>query len=216
MKRREFNAKHPRMTRSLKEFVVSYEGSLVPEVFKKFLSSLDNEIENARAAVMSAPAGPERARMLHALVEEELRNNSQVGATCFKGCSACCHLEVEVTNYEAEILGELVRNGHPIDEARLRTQSRRELQDPAWKDGPRNGENQCVFLGADKACGIYDHRPVMCRRHAVSSAPANCGTVDEKITICYYPRVDVLIVAANEDSEVRIGPLAKMILLQNF
>lgn len=214
MNRSEFNAKHPRMTKSLKEFVTGYEKKLAPDVFEKFMSSLDAEIGNAHDEIMALPAGPTRARKLHELVQEEIRNNSKFPSTCSKGCSACCHLEVEITNYESEILTELLKNGHPIDKERLKSQSRRELQDPAWKNGLRNGENQCVFLGADRACSIYNHRPVMCRRHAVTSAPINCELTDGKITLCYYPRVDVLIVAAGEDPDLRIGPLAKMIQWQ--
>lgn len=212
MNRREFNAKHTKLTRSLKDFVVSYEKSLAPDVYERFLGSLDAEIQNAHDAIMAEPAGPARARRLHEMVEQEIRNNPNAAPTCFKGCSACCNLEVEVTNYESEILSGLLRDGHPIDEARLEKQSLRELQDPKWKQGFRDADNQCVFLGADKACGIYEDRPVMCRRHAVTSEPINCSTTDGKITLCYYPRVDVLIVAANEDPELRIGPLAKMLL----
>jgi len=212
MKRNEFNAKHPRTTKSLKEFVISYEKSLAPDVYEKFLNSLDAEIGNAHDEIMALPPGPARARKLQELVEEEIRKNSKFPSTCSKGCSACCHLEVEITNYESEILTELLENGHPIDKDRLKSQSRRELQDPVWKNGVRNVENQCVFLGADKACSIYDQRPVMCRRHAVTSAPINCELPDGKISLCYYPRVDVLIVAASEDPDLRVGPLAKMIL----
>lgn len=213
MKRDAFYAKHTKLTRSLKDFVANYEKTLASDVFEKFLGSLDEEIENARGKIMAAPGGAARARLLQELVDHELRNDENFKPTCFKGCSACCHLEVEVTNYETEILSELIQNGHAIDEHHLEAQSQRAPQDPKWKESLRNGENQCVFLGPDKACSVYSHRPVMCRRHSVSSPPANCETVDGKITVLYLPRVDVLLAAASEDPELRTGPLAKMIRL---
>lgn len=214
MNRREFNYKHTKLTRSFKDFVSNFEESLAPEDFEKLLDSLDEGIVQAYDKIMTASTGVARARRLHELVEEEIRNDSSVKPTCLKGCSACCHLEVEITSHEAQLLASLLDNGYAVDEARLKAQSERLPQDPKWKEGLRNEENRCVFLGSDKACGIYEHRPAMCRRHAVSSPPANCETVDEKITVLYLPRVDILLVAASEDSDLRTGPLAKMLRLK--
>jgi Fe-S-cluster containining protein len=121
-------------------------------------------------------------------------------------------MEVEITNFEAEILKDVIANGFATDQERLRLQSQRSLQDPVWKELGRRQENRCVFLSDEGSCGIYESRPVMCRRHSVTSPAKHCETLSEMITLRYFPRVDLIISAANEDPELRIGPLAKMIV----
>ncbi|WP_413587037.1 YkgJ family cysteine cluster protein [Bdellovibrio sp. HCB274] len=207
-----FLTQHPRLTRSLKKFIADYEAQLDAQTFTAFLYNLDEEITNQANLFASLPTHEDRARTLHKLVEEETAKATDVPLSCQKGCSACCHMEVEVTSYEAEILKNLVQKGHPIDHQRLQAQSQRELQDPQWKQGPRNHASQCVFL-KDNTCSIYEHRPVMCRRHSVSTPPKNCETLEAPITVRYFPRVDLLISAANEDQNMKIGPLAKMLSL---
>ncbi len=210
----EFLALHPRLTRSFKNFVNGYESQLDAETFKAFLLSLDNELSRIRDDLLEVPTGSLRARALHALVEEEIDSEKDIQISCRKGCSACCHMEVEVTSHEARILGKLVKDGHVIDRERLKRQSQRELQDPQWKQGSRNPDNPCVFLNGEGSCSIYDHRPVMCRRHSVTTPAKNCETLDANITVRYFPKVDLYISAANEDSSMTIGPLAKMLSLE--
>lgn len=193
---------------------MDYESQLAPETFATFLETLSHEINVARKEIQKAPAGPARAQKLQQLVDDEIAQGSQIEVSCKKGCSACCHMEVEITNYEAEILNSLVSDGHPIDRNRLQQQSTRNVQDPIWKEGIRNATNRCVFLDKDGACGIYENRPVMCRRHSVTSPPENCATLDKTIVIRYFPKVDLLVSAANEDSQIEVGPLAKMLELK--
>lgn len=210
----EFFSEHTKLTRSLKKFIRDYEGELAPETFAAFLEQLDSELKNASALLNETPAGPERARLLHSFVETEIESGSNIEVSCKKGCSACCHMEVEVTTYEAEILKQVVRDGYAIDRSRLQAQSQRQLQDPAWREGMRNAQNPCVFLDGEGSCGIYEHRPVMCRRHSVTSPAENCLTLDKTIVIRYFPKVDLWISAANKDAGIEIGPLAKMLEMQ--
>lgn len=206
-----FFSQHKKLTRSLKKFIRDYESELSPEVFEAFLETLSQELQKSFAEISRAPSGPLRARKLHELVEDEIAQGAAIETSCQKGCSACCHMEVEITNYEAEILAELVNAGYGIERPRLQKQSERTLQDPQWREGVRHLTNRCVFLSDEGACGIYEHRPVMCRRHSVTSPAKNCETLDEKIVIRYFPKVDLLISAANEDSDLQIGPMAKML-----
>lgn len=210
----EFFSRHTKLTRSLKKFIRDYEGELAPETFTAFLEQLDLELTNASTLLAEVPAGPERARLLHQYVEKEIEAGSNIEVSCKKGCSACCHMEVEVTTYEAQILKQVVDGGYAIDRTRLQAQSQRQLQDPAWREGMRNAHNPCVFLDGEGSCGIYEHRPVMCRRHSVTSPAENCLTLDKTIVIRYFPKVDLWISAANEDSGIEIGPLAKMLEMQ--
>ncbi|MNL13949.1 Flagellin N-methylase [compost metagenome] len=209
-----FYSHHPKLTRSLKKFISDYQTELAPETFAAFLDHLHEELQNATRDLAQAPAGPARARLLHSFVETEIAAGANIEVSCKKGCSACCHMEVEVTNYEAAILKDLVVSGHSIDRERLKAQSQRGLQDKSWREGMRNPDNPCVFLDSEGSCGIYESRPVMCRRHSVTSPAKNCETLDATIVVRYFPKVDLWISAANEDAGLEIGPLAKMLEMQ--
>jgi Fe-S-cluster containining protein len=208
----DFYTQHPRLTKSLRKFVEEYQEQMDAVTYAEFLQHLSDEITAHSLNFQALTSNEERARMLHKLVDQEILSGANVPCSCKKGCSACCHMEVEITSYEADILKDLVLAGHKIDADRLLRQSQRELQDPLWKQGARNLEGQCVFLDQEGSCSIYEHRPIMCRRHSVSSPAKNCFTLDAPITVRYFPRVDLLISAANEDAGVRIGPMAKMLV----
>ncbi len=72
-------------------------------------------------------------------------------------------------------------------------------------------QNQCIFLNSFGNCSVYKQRPVMCRRHSVTSPAHLCSSLDADIGLRYFPRVDILISAANEDPDLKVGPLAKML-----
>ncbi len=205
---------HKRLTRSLKKFISDYEVQLDFETFSAFLVNLSEELSLKSAEFLALPEGPLRAKKLHALVETEIEQGQNIEVSCVKGCSACCHMEVEITNYEADILKNLIDQGHPVDRARLATQSQRGLQDKAWHQGWRSPDNKCVFLNSEGACSVYEHRPVMCRRHSVTSPAKNCESRDAAIVLRYFPKVDLLISAANEDQNLQVGPLAKMLQMR--
>lgn len=211
----DFFNQHKKITRSLRKFIQNYENELSGAVFSSFLSKLSEELTSAQTDIFSEPAGPLRAKKLQKLVDHEITtNDAHIKASCQKGCSACCHMEVEITNYEADVLAKLINTGVDIDRNRLQEQSQRALQDPLWREGRRNSFNPCVFLDSNGACRIYEERPVMCRRHSVTSSPQNCDTLTSQITVRYFPKVDLLISAANEDPLVEIGPLAKMLQMR--
>ncbi|UYL09403.1 YkgJ family cysteine cluster protein [Bdellovibrio sp. SKB1291214] len=210
----EFLAQHPRLTRSFKNFVTEYETKLDAATFESFLNSLGTELSRIHSELSEISDDVLRARALHHLVEAEIESEKDIKISCRKGCSACCHMEVEITSYEAKILSQLVKEGHAIDRARLKRQSQRTLQDPQWKQGPRHADNPCVFLNGEGSCSIYEHRPVMCRRHSVTTPPKNCDTLDATITVRYFPKVDLYISAANQDQHMTIGPMAKMLEME--
>lgn len=205
---------HTKLTRSLKKFILDYEGQLASEVFEQFLESLHEELGKASRELMQSAAGGLRAMRLQEMVDAEIAEGADIEVSCFKGCSACCHMEVEVTSHEADVLKHLVEDGMSIDRSRLQQQSQRNLQDPVWREGMRNEINKCVFLNHQGECRIYENRPVMCRRHSVTSPAEFCENIESKIVIRYFPKVDLLISAANEDPDVEIGPLAKMLELK--
>lgn len=91
---------------------------------------------------------------------------------CRKGCSACCHLNVDVFPQEAQLLLAVVaEQGITIDEAKLARQAGKTLD--AWRELPHE-DRACVFLGADQTCQVYEHRPSACRKYLVVTDPALC------------------------------------------
>lgn len=212
----ELLIQHPRLTRSLKKFILDQQSTLQPAQFEEFIGSMHDALNEAKTELQTVKPGISRARKLHQMVDQEISQAHHLKASCQKGCSACCHIEVEITTYETEILAELVAKGHVIEQARWFEQSARAVGDPLWKKGNHDVKNKCLFLDPAGSCSIYDHRPVMCRRHSVTSPAQLCQTLDAPITLRYFPRVDLLISAANEDLGLEIGPLAKMLNKKMF
>lgn len=77
--------------------------------------------------------------------------------SCSKGCSYCCHMDVQITTLEAAYIhvhaGVTLRDDGPLTAGH---------RDP------------CPFLGGDGACGIYSARPLMCRLYHAGGEPENC------------------------------------------
>lgn len=90
---------------------------------------------------------------------------------CRKGCSHCCRMNVDVSQSEAKLL--LVFAGAfsiAIDQDRLRKQAQ-------GYQGLAPEDRACVFLDAQGACSVYEHRPGACRKHLVVSDSDLCDTV---------------------------------------
>jgi len=77
------------------------------------------------------------------------------GIACARGCAFCCVQTVTVTAAEAFAVAAEVRAREDLA-ARLLAEPERRLGEPksAWRD--------CAFLGEDKACSVYDARPLAC------------------------------------------------------
>ncbi len=91
---------------------------------------------------------------------------------CAKGCAACCHLHVGISPLEAELLCQVAEaEGIEIDLARLARQAPKD--DETWHElAPE--DRACVFLGPDRTCRVYEHRPGACRKYTVRSDPDLC------------------------------------------
>lgn len=77
--------------------------------------------------------------------------------SCSKGCSHCCSIDVQLTTLEAEYIQ--VHTGVPArTDGRLSTGHRK----------------ACPFLTEAGACGIYEHRPLVCRMFHALGDPENC------------------------------------------
>jgi len=89
---------------------------------------------------------------IYALVDEFSAHRAPYVA-CKQGCSACCRMNVQISNLEASRIAAATGR-------RARTLTRSVQHDL----GKFAGE-ACPFLEGD-SCSIYEHRPFVCRNHA--------------------------------------------------
>ncbi|GAB7080824.1 hypothetical protein JCM14635_24970 [Megalodesulfovibrio paquesii] len=143
---------------------------------------------------------PEVFTLGNAILEqaESATSASGLTITCAKGCAMCCRQLVAVSLHEAALLGHLVCQLQPDEQARIRDASAaicsrleqegllaalihshtaeftnasrlQELQRRYWAL-----QLPCPFL-LDEACSIYPLRPLLCREFLMTSPPAFCA-----------------------------------------
>lgn len=148
------------------------------EAFSFITDQLIEELKSIKNGIL-------RARYFHQRVDElttDIFSHPIVQDLkgCKKGCSGCCHTEVSVTEDEAELLANRLKNGVSIDYTRLLAQ----------KDVIKSGKDfysipyqmrACVFLGDEGQCKVYTDRPAVCRTNAVLGTSEQCETFDGKI-----------------------------------
>lgn len=87
---------------------------------------------------------------------------------------ACCRQELRCSESEIDKLAELALK-KKVDLNRLRDQAL------DWE----NSNKVCVFLEEGR-CGIYEDRPIVCRRHLVNTPKENCVSgCKEKANVIY-------------------------------
>lgn len=125
-----------------------------------------------------------RARFVHRLVDQYNQEvfthpTVQKMISCQKGCGACCHTQVSVTEDEAILLAERIRQGIQIDFNRLTVQKNAENNSAEFYKIPYN-VRKCVFLDEQNSCSVYEDRPSVCRTNAVIGGASQCSTEDGK------------------------------------
>ena len=105
------------------------------------------------AVVRADVTHKKRLKMLRSLADR-INEAVEPESACHNGCSACCKIQVEMSAWEARLIG---------DELGLK------VLDPAPVDNPRERSLDllgmaCGFLKEDR-CSIYASRPVACRVH---------------------------------------------------
>ena len=105
-------------------------------------------------------------RQVDAVIEQSVAAHGVVTA-CTRGCSYCCHVQVDMLPPESFALAAwLRRNLAParLDAIieRLRENARRTRELGA--EGRRKSNIACALLGEDGACSAYEARPAQCRR----------------------------------------------------
>ncbi|MBC7465003.1 MAG: YkgJ family cysteine cluster protein [Bdellovibrio sp.] len=200
-------------TRILKTIFSNYQQTLTTEEYDSFVDFVHGMMIQMMRDLSQFSPGPERARRLQQLIELETDQHAHIKSSCHKGCSACCHLEVEITTDEAALLSEAVDSGYIIDDFRLANLAMREKNDTKWKRGAIN-DNRCVFLSNEGACSVYDYRPSVCRKALVTSHPVECATELGNVAPIYMPKAEIIISAALNLPENGFGSFAKMLFEQ--
>lgn len=199
-----------RPTPQLRTTIEQYQAILAPDQFAELISNIESIFSKFTAKLLEFEPGLQRGTALHQMMDRELKAASQYPTSCHRGCSGCCHYEVEITQNEAVVLRDAVRRGIQIDHKRLHLQASRERRSPEWR---RFGspDNRCVFLAADGACGVYDIRPSICRKHMVSTPAANCTTDGAMVAPIQVLLAEILLSAELSIDGNESGSLAKML-----
>lgn len=89
--------------------------------------------------------------------------------SCKKGCSFCCHMNVDISYAEAEIIADYAKTHNiPLPKDYLREQLKYSRDEVSVSN-----VSKCVFL-KDGVCGIYPVRPFKCRKYYVATPPSMC------------------------------------------
>ncbi len=133
--------------------------------------------------------------------------------TCKKGCTACCHTQVSITEDEAIFLAQrAVDENLFIDMKNLYLQASVLNSDSKWYGLPYE-KRRCIFLDDNNLCKVYEDRPLVCRTNYVLSPKESCLTLDGKerpLRLLNTPRADMITVGAFTQSKEN-GALPYMI-----
>jgi Fe-S-cluster containining protein len=200
-----------RPTPRLRDAVKQQQRLLPPDEFTAMVGVIRTVFEKFTAKLLEFAPGIERGRALHQMMDREMKAASQFAISCRKGCTGCCHYEVEITQNEAAVLKKAVDDGFAIDRDRLDLQAERERRSPEWQRfGSR--DNRCVFLGEDGACGVYEDRPAICRKHVVTTPVAACSTPGAAVAPIQVLLAEILLSAELSIEGTPFGSLSKMLL----
>lgn len=95
---------------------------------------------------------------------------------CAPGCSSCCSQIFQITEVEAARISAWVKTLPVAERETLQAKARLNLVERAklfdtpeqWGDSvPRGHGTPCAALNDDGACGMYEARPIMCRKFGV-------------------------------------------------
>lgn len=198
------------LTPALKGLLEQYRKGLTPEEATSFENEVHRRIETHIAHLMTFEPGVARGREVQRLIDIEVAAASNIKVSCHKGCAACCHLEVQITGDDAEVLRESLNQGLKIDLERLQELSERKRNDPLWRAGVAP-MNRCVFLSSENTCRNYENRPAVCRKVAVISPAEDCGTIGATPMPLLIPMAEIILSSALSLDDSRFGSLPTML-----
>jgi Fe-S-cluster containining protein len=138
------------------------------------LASLVEEYETAREdAPHERPVAATRRH--HTRYEQRMAaRDAAAPIACRSGCAFCCYLRVSVRPHEALTLAAALREQPADEQQRLRAGLERNAQRIRAMSATEHLAAQlpCAFLGEDRRCSVYAHRPSACRRYHSTSVDA--------------------------------------------
>lgn len=145
-------------------------------------------------------------------LEAEIPAEARIRISCKKGCSFCCKIKVDVSEAEAwYILQYCQEKGIKIDWERFYKQISPKYQDV--ENWPLLSNNACAFLQPNGECGIYEARPLACRKYFVISDPKICDTSIGKNQPLVYVNMDMeLLMTVIANTVLKFGSLAQMMI----
>ena len=122
-----------------------------------------------------SPTARKRVFWLRREAEHVLSVTRSVSA-CQSGCSACCNIGVMLSETEARVIGKEIgiRPATPPEGGYVQVRDGQDLAE--WMTFSEVLSTEffnipCPFLSVDRACQIYDSRPMACRHQLTSSPP---------------------------------------------
>ena len=180
------------------------------ELLLKALFHYKNSYEQMKSA-----KGPVNSAMqLHQFIDRQmasllsLQPTQQI--TCKKGCSHCCRIHVDITDDEGQLLAVVAQKQEiHIDRDKLKRQS--EYNHDNWLEQPYS-DWSCVFLdSATGTCKVYEHRPMNCRKHLVTSHPDLCDPRKKKQLVTMSVQHDIEAILSGVLNTVPSGSMAKVL-----
>ncbi len=173
----------------------TYEGLKDSAEVRKIVRNLTQKISRNRDPI-------KRARFVHDKISQSIARlfedeAVQKHVSCKKGCTACCHTQVSVTEDEAKLLAKHITKIPDFDWHRLLTQVEAKDNGDPFFDIPYE-QRGCVFLDKQGECQVYEDRPSVCRSNHAVSHPKLCETkngIFSKIRLLKTVTADLIIYA---------------------
>lgn len=200
-----------KLTRNLQILLDNYKSTLSEEHYLSFKRHVEKIMLNVLEELGGIPAGANRGRRVHELMDIEIQKAAEIKTSCKAGCGACCHFEVEITADDADILAEAVKSGRlEVDRQRLSLLASRERHDTAWTKGVVR-ENRCLFLSEGNSCRAYLDRPSACRKLLVTSPSSDCGDPAGFPQPLLIPVAEIILSAALNVPDNHYAAMARML-----
>jgi Fe-S-cluster containining protein len=133
-------------------------------------------------------------------ISEEEIIKSDLKVSCKKGCSACCHLNVGISQNEAKLLSTFLKKDQIAKLKRQRSVLDK-LDKSTYDQFTKSTDwetSACVFLDDAGECSIYAYRPISCRKYFVVSDPDLCHVINNpghKVASLISTDVEILCAA---------------------
>lgn len=199
------------MTSQLRKMFEHYKATLSPEGYQHIVAEVDTAMKAMIAKLTPLAPGIERGKVAHALIDEQNNLYADVATTCQKGCAYCCHLEVEITEDDAEVVADAIIKGNlAYDKNRLQAQAARANKADIWLKGAIP-DNRCVLLDESGSCRIYEDRPSTCRKHAVFGPAKDCAELSETLNVRLIPMNEIILSAHTNIEGHSFGTFPKLV-----